>query len=124
MLYARYPTAVTVSSGLAVAFAIAALSGQLVGEQLSDTYLMSVFSPEVRASLRRADADTESLARSFVLLFRGILIFGVTALVLGLGVAGFSPPRSAVRWLGILATVLALVTLLAHWRYLQHLRWS
>ena len=113
-----------VCSGLAVALAIAALSGQVVGERLSDTYLMSVFSPEVRASLQRADADTESLARSFVLFFRGVSIFGVTALVLGLGVAGFSPRRSSVRWLGILASVLALAALLAHWRYLEHLRWS
>ena len=124
MLYARYPTTVTVCSGIAVAFAIAALSGQVLGERLSDTYLMSVFSPDVRASLRRTDADTESLARSFVLFFRSISVFGVLSLVLGVGVAAFSPRRSAIRWLGILASVLALAALLAHWRYLEHLRWS
>ena len=96
----------------------------MLGERLSDTYLMSVSSPGVRTSLERANADTESLARSFVLFFRSISIFGVLSLVLGLGVAGFSPRRSAVRWLGILASVLALAALLAHWRYLEHLRWS
>ena len=109
---------------MAVAFAIAALSGQILGERLADTYLMSVFSPEVRASLQRANADTESLARSFVLFFRSISIFGVLGLVLGLGVAGFGPRRSPVRWLGILASVLALAALMAHWRYMEHLRWS
>jgi hypothetical protein len=107
-----------------VAFAIAALTAQVLGERLSATYLMSVFSPEVRAGLQRANADTESLARSFVLLFRSISIFGLLGLVLGLGVAKLSPQRSAIRWLGILASVLAMTALLAHWRYLEYLRSS
>src|SRR5687767_10922794 len=105
MLYDRYPAAVTVCSGMAVAFAIAATTSQVLGERLFDTYLLSVFNPEVRESLRRTNADTESLSQSFEYLFRSITIFGGLAFALGLGVAWVSPRRSALRWLGILAAV-------------------